>query len=107
MHWLEKATEITHLSSVLSHHVYKSYSSFSNYSHRKFFINIIFLILIFARRASSENKTVTKKYGMLHKFGNCSSFFSSSSSSFLHRSYSMNTTPGIGVCTVLTLIYQK
>ena len=60
MHWLEKATEITHLSSVLSHHMYKSYSSFSNYSHRKFFINIEFFI--FARRASSENKTVTKIY---------------------------------------------
>ena len=36
-------------------------------------------------------------------FGNCSS----SSSSFLHRSYSANnTTPGLGVCTILST-YQK
>ena len=48
---LEKATEITHLSSVLSHHVYKCYSSFSNYSHRNFFINIIFRIFNFRKKS--------------------------------------------------------
>ena len=51
MHWLEKATEITHLSSVLSHHVYKSFSSFSNYSHRNIFINIIFRIFNFRKKS--------------------------------------------------------
>ena len=64
MHWLEKATEITHLSSVLSHHVYKSYSSFSNYSHRKFFINIIFGVAIRpTRRANNVYKFIRPMSG--------------------------------------------
>ena len=45
--------------SLICLHVYKSYSSFSNYSHRKF---LFFEFFFFARRASSENKTVTKIY---------------------------------------------
>ena len=44
----------------------------------------------------------------LVSFGNCSSSSFFSSSSFLHRSYSTNnTTPELGVCTILKLIYHK